>query len=407
MKPFFIFFSLVFSTLSFSQTGIKNDSIHAKIIKMLTPNYKDFEVVKNQVYAVTSTDSLIVFDYKKEKIIKVENHVISVAKNNNQEIVFLNKKNQIVNFKNRSKIQIKIVCEPYKLMLDKKNIPIVITDKGVVYNDKLYEPLNVKYNHVFYRRNSSKDLNKVFLNPDLVFLDSKNRLWLTYDKGEFGEDVLFFDLEKLKFYKDEYLMIDYDYSTNQDRKDNYFVELQKAFPDKIKVSSKDTLYKFPNQLPILNPIRGIVEKEGEFYISQSLIHFFVSSHFTLLYDFDNEGFYKSYDLTQALLEFLPYNNFEPDLYVNEFLGPLHLNKFDNSVYCYSDKGFFKIIESNREYGKKFIFKPWINWSATNKNNLGADINVNKFEFVSENELFFLTSNNGIGYFNGTVVKYFH
>ena len=67
MKPFFIFFSLVFSTLSFSQTGIKNDSIPAIIIKMLTANYKDFEVVKNQVYAVTSTDSLIVFDYKEEK----------------------------------------------------------------------------------------------------------------------------------------------------------------------------------------------------------------------------------------------------------------------------------------------------------------------------------------------------
>ena len=175
---------------------------------------------------------------------------------------------------------------------------------------------------------------------------------------------------------------------------------------KANVTEKDTLYKFSNQLPIFNPIRGIVEKEGKLFISKSLIHFSVDSHFSLLYDFDNGDFYKSFDLTKILLEFVPYNQYETDLYVNEFLGPLHLNKFNKSIYYYSDKGFFKIIEDNGKYDKEFIFKPLINWSVTNRNNLGADINVTKFEFISEKELVFLTTNNGIGYYNGTEVKYF-
>lgn len=241
------------------------------------------------------------------------------------------------------------------------------------------------------------------MNPDLIFLDSKNRLWLTYDRGEFGEDILFFDLEKREFYKDDYLSIDIDYQKTNENQDRYFQDLYKTFPDKIKVMEKDTLYKFPNQLPIYNPIRGIVEKDGNFFISQSLIHFFINSYFYLICDFDNEDFYKSLNLTNSLLEVQDPKGFAM---VNEFLGPLHLNKFNNSVYYYSDKGFFKIIEDEGKYNKEFIFKPWITWSATNRNNLGADINVTKFEFISENELVFLTTNNGIGYYNGTEVKYF-
>ena len=327
-------------------------------------------------------------------------------KNSNNEIIFVNKQNKIIHFKSGNTKQIKIQCEPYILVFDKNSNPIVISDKGLIYEDKIFEPLNVKHNHIFYGIKSMEDKKKVFMNPDLIFLDSKNRLWLTYDRGEFGEDILFFDLEKKEFYRDNYLMLDSDYSLTKDEDDIYFQDLKKTFPDEIKVTEKDTLYKFPNQLPIFNPIRGIVEKEGKLFISQSLIHFSVDSHFSLLYDFDSGDFYKSFNLTKILLEFVPYNQYEKDLYVNEFLGPLHLSKFNNSVYYYSDKGFFRIIEDEGKYNKEFIFKPWITWSATNRNNLGADINVTKFEFISEKELVFLTTNNGIGYYNGTEVKYF-
>ena len=403
MKCKTVIILLMFMNLFFAQTAIKQDSVFAKKIKIFNTNYKEFEVIENIVYAVTNSNYLIVFDLKQDKIIKVKREVISVAKNNKQEIVFLNRHNQIIRYKNGKVKQINIVCEPYKLMLDIKNNPIVISDKGLIYDNKIFEPLNVKYKSVFYGVKSIDDKKRVFMNPDLIFLDSKNRLWLTYDRGEFGEDILFFDLEKREFYKDDYLSIDIDYQKTNENQDRYFQDLYKTFPDKIKVMEKDTLYKFPNQLPIYNPIRGIVEKDGNFFISQSLIHFFINSYFYLICDFDNEDFYKSLDLTNSLLEVQDPKGFAM---VNEFLGPLHLNKFNNSVYYYSDKGFFKIIEDEGKYNKEFIFKPWITWSATNRNNLGADINVTKFEFISENELVFLTTNNGIGYYNGTEVKYF-
>lgn len=403
MKCKIVLILLMFMNLFFAQTAIKQDSVFAKKIKIFNTNYKEFEVVGNIVYAVTNSNYLIVFDLKQDKIIKVKREVISVSKNSKQEIVFLNKQNQIIKYKNGKVRQINIICEPYKLILDKKNNPIVISDIGLIYDNKIFEPLNVKYNRVFYEVKSIDDKKKVFMNPDLIFLDSKNRLWLTYDRGEFGEDILFFDLEKRAFYKDDYLSVDVDYQKTNENEDKYFEDLHKAFPDKIKATGKDTLYKFPNQLPIYNPIRGIVEKDGNFFISQSLIHFFIDSYFCLIYDFDNENFYKSLNLTNSFLEIKDPKGFAM---VNEFLGPLQINKFNNSVYYYSDKGFFKIIEDKGKYNKEFIFKPWITWSATNRNNLGADINVTKFEFISENELVFLTTNNGIGYYNGTEVKYF-
>jgi hypothetical protein len=397
---------LLFFNFFFAQTAIKQDSVFAKKIKLFNTNFKEFEVVGNYIYATTKGDSLIVFNLRNDKITKIISGVVSITKNSNNEIVFINKQNKIIHYKTGKKKQIKIQFEPYILILDKNNNPIVISDKGLVYNDTIFEPLKIQNKHLFYRIKSRDDYRQVFKKPDLVFLDSKNRLWLTYDRGEFGEDILFFDIEKKVFFRDNYLFVFSNYSYEKADRGKYFEDLKKTYPDKIKTTETDTLFKFPNQLPISIPIRGIVEKDAKFFVSQSLIHFSINSHLFLLYDFDKEDFYKSFDLTKTLLEFERYNQYEPDLHVNEFLGPLHLNKFNKSIYYYSDKGFFKIIEDNGKYDKEFIFKPLINWSATNRNNLGADINVTKFEFISEKELVFLTTNNGIGYYNGTEVKYF-
>ena len=125
---------------------------------------------------------------------------------------------------------------------------------------------------------------------------------MTYDRGEFGEDILFFDLERKVFFEDEYLLIDVDYQHTKENRNRYFQDLKKAFPNKIKETVTDTLYKFPYQIPIRQPIRGIVEKDGKFFISQSLMHFSVTSNLLVLYDFDNEEFYKSTNIECELLE---------------------------------------------------------------------------------------------------------
>lgn len=394
------YLSLIFCFAIILNYG-QNDSITAKEVRIFNTNYKEFEVVGSVVYSVTKNNNLVVFDLLSNKIIKTRSNVVSVTKSRNNEIFYITTENKVISDKS-NKISNKIVSNPYKLLLDKTNSPIIISDKGLIYKGKLYEPKNIKYNYRFYGIKSLKDKTRVFENPSLVYLDKKDRLWLTYDRGEFGEDVLFFDLNKKLFFEEDYLMIDVDYPHTKEYNSRYFRELTETFPDKIKVTEKDTLYRFPYQMPIRHPIRGIVEKEGRFFISQSLMHFGVTSNFSVLYDFDSDEFYKSEEIQCQLLECDEFSYFG----ANEFIGPISLNRFNNSIYYYSHKGFFKIIESENKFDKKFIFKPWIFWSATNRNNLGYDINVTKFEFISEKEIVFLTTNNGIGYFNGKEVVYF-
>lgn len=392
------YLSLIFCFAIILNYG-QNDSITAKEVRIFNSNYKEFEVVGSVVYSVTKNNNLVVFDLLSNKIINTRSNVVSITKSRNNEIFYITTENKVISDK-KTEIISNFVSNPYKLLLDKTNSPIIISDKGLIYKGKLYEPKNIEYNYRFYGIKSIKDKTRVFENPDLVYLDKKERLWLTYDRGEFGEDVLFFDLNKKVFFEEGYLMIDADYQYNDEKR--YFGKLIKTFPEKIKVTEKDTLYKFPYQMPIRHPIRGIVEKEGKFFISQSLMHFGVTSNFSILYDFDSDEFYKSEEIECQLLECDEFSYFG----AKEFLGPISLNRFNNSIYYYSHKGFFKIIESENKFNKEFIFRPWILWSATNRNNIGYDINITKFEFIAENEMVFLTTNNGIGYFNGKEVVYF-
>lgn len=394
------YLSLIFCFAFILNYG-QNDSIPAREVRVFNTNYKEFEVVDNLVYAITKSDSLVVFDLLNNKIINSRSNVVSVVKSFDNKMFYITSDNKVVSDKYII-ITNKIISNPYKLLLDKTNSPIIISDKGLIYKEKLYEPKNIEYNHRFYGIKSLKDKTRVFKSPDLVYLDKKERLWLTYDRGEFGEDILFFDLNNKVFFEEDYLMVDVDYQRIKENNSQYFKDLIEAFPDKIKVTEKDTLYRFPYQMPIHDPIRGIVEKEGKIFISQSLMHFGVNSNFSVLYDFDSEEFYKSEEIQCQLLECDEFSYFGS----KEFLGPISLNRFNNSIYYYSHKGFFKIIESENKFSKEFIFRPWILWSATNRNNIGYDINIIKFEFISENEMVFLTTNNGIGYFNGKEVVYF-
>ena len=94
-------------------------------------------------------------------------------------------------------------------------------------------------------------------------------------------------------------------------------------------------------------------------------------------------------------------------FIEEYLGPIQINPFNKSVNYYSNLGFFKLEEfDDCNFSKKLLFRPWIYWTNGLPDAVGYQMNITKFEFISENELVFLTTNNGIGYYNGTEVKYF-
>ena len=69
-------------------------------------------------------------------------------------------------------------------------------------------------------------------------------------------------------------------------------------------------------------------------------------------------------------------------------------------------GFFKIIKERDIYTKELFFAPKLFWKGGLEHSVGYQMSVIKFEFISKTELLFLTSNNGSGYFDGKLVKYF-
>jgi hypothetical protein len=407
-KVHFIFLFLNLNFLLFSQNEEKNDSIPVVQIQITNSNYKDFIVNDKYLYALNSEDILVLIDLETDKRIKTFTRIFALSKNKKNEIVICTR-SSTKNLTNNSSKKIKFKGLPYYLLYDEFNNEIVISDEGVYYSGKMYFPENFKsiFKPIITNQKQKKNLRK----PDLVYLDKEERLWITYDNGEFGEDVLFFDLKNKKFYEEEYLMVDINYSKEKVDSKEYFRRLYSKHSSKIKLVEQDTLYKFPSQIPVYYPIKGIAEDlDNNIYLSQSLMHFSISGSLWVIKKMDEEDFYSKRDLNSILsyddMINESDNSWIKSISIKELLGPLTFNKNDNCIYYYSSDGFFKIVNSNNNFSKVFILKPWIGWSAKNENRIGYDVNVLKFEFNNKNDLFFLTVNNGIGYFDGKSVKYF-
>lgn len=396
---------LFFSIQLFSQ----KDSVNAYQIKVLNTNYKDFLTINKQIYAITKGDSLVVFDFEKGNIEKTIPNTFSIAKTSKNEIYYVNQKGQILltkDFIKTKKIN-KVRGKHSKILVDKNDNSIVITTDGIFYKNNIYTP---EKKCVIYRPNYSDydQENYFFTIPTLTYLDKEEHLWLTYDNGEFGDDVWIFDLKTRKFYEDDYLYLKKNFDASFYKTKEYKKQMTDSFPDKIKMLNNELVYKFPNNLPISKGVKGISENnKEEILISQSTMHFFISGRIAMLTKTNIPNFYKSFSLNEILeYDEVDGNELNNLSFIKEYIGPNNFNVFDNSFYYYSDKGFFKIIRNNNKYTKEFIFRPWITWTSGMSHSLGYQMNVIKFEFISEKEILFLTSNEGIGYYDGKIIKYF-
>lgn len=399
---------LIFSAFSFSQEIRKRDSIPAIQVTLLNTNYKDYIVIDKVVYAITKGDSLVIFNLQLNSIIKTIPNILAIGKTSKKVIFFVDEKMNIrktTDFIKSDSID-DVKGKFPKIFFDKNDSCIIITSYEVFYKNKHHVPTKEfrKYRWIV----NIGERENLLGNPSLVYVDQKERIWLTYDKGEFGHETCFFDLKSRSFFESDYLYL----STRNKTVDYYNSEqhnmdLLDSFPNYIKKVKENLIYKFPNNLPISYGVKGISENNyGEMLISQSLMHFSVDGNLEIYKESEMKDFYYSYNINQIL----EYKNFEGSKsnssYLYEYIGYNNFNTFDNSFYYYSDKGFFKILKENEKYSKQFLFKPQITWTSGMSNAVGYEMNIKKFEFISKSELLFLTSNNGIGYFNGQSVKYF-
>jgi hypothetical protein len=406
MKNIFLIFFLFFSFSFFGQNEIQKDSVPIIDVKLFNTNYKEFKVIGSDVYAITKGDSLIKFNIKTNESSFILNEVLSIT-SNSKYIIGLNKENKVFKIENINDVKI-INSELFKgikknkyfkayKILSFKNEYLIISQSGIIFKNKLFKLTN---NISSFSASKKLGLSK----PDLTFIDSNNLLWMCFDLGEFGEDIVFFDLEKQRYLELKHIFQKEPYFP--EKSSEYKSKMMKSYPNKVKLIDDDLYYKFPYNLPIYCPIQGIAQNnEGKFLIAQSLMHFTLSGG--LVFMIENYNYTKSF-LLKNLVEYEePF--FEDFLNYNiakEYIGTCTYNKFNNSFYYYSDKGFFKIIESDTNAKKELYFKPNLKWKFGLPNSLGYQMNVLKFEFISENKMIFLTSNNGIGYYDTNSVIYF-
>lgn len=247
--------------------------------------------------------------------------------------------------------------------------------------------------------------------PDVVFLDKEQRIWMAYDLGEWGGNGCFFDLRLKEFYCDESLTSLYhDKYGWENVKNPPFELLQKEFPDKIKITDTDTLYKFPHNLYLSNT-KGIAEDDkGNFYITSSMMHFFLEGDISKVIKSNYKDYYKNIYLDNILKHTVKTDSTDGKIYklksIEEYLGPIAFNKYDKHMYYYTNEGFFKIIEQENTYGKQFLFRPYIKWKFGMAHSVGYQMNVTKFEFIEPKTLVFLTSGNGVGIYKDSKITYY-
>ena len=260
-----------------------------------------------------------------------------------------------------------------------------------------------------------------------------NFVWFAYNEGEWGGNVCFFDLNKKEFIYDKWLRLDDDVKYLD--KNDYFEKLNKKFPELIKVTEKDTVYKYPYNSSISSVTKGVAyNNTGDLFITSSggghtmlyatknNFHYYVDGTIVKISK-EEKDYYKSC-FDQEILEdekykiafernFMGFKNKDRELRENILteneinkLGPITFNQFDNKLYFFSTKGFYILNNLDCTFTKKLFFSPPLTCKSQYERDYCLHLNVVKFEFISEKEIIYLTKNNGIGYYNGERIKYF-
>lgn len=424
---------LKYLLLFLSFLGIaQNDNVSTNQINLLNSEYKDFVFVKNTIYAISQNNDLVAIDFKKDKYKIIKKNISAIAKKSNNEIMFGSKEGEIFTLNKRQKIKKtdEIDAEIFSILINSKDEYIIYTNKSIYYNGKDYIP---KKETNFYGKVRAKYTGTKLIKPDFIFLDKMNFLWFAYDEGEWGGIVYFFDLNKKEFIYDDWLSLEDDVKYLD--KNDYFKKLIHKYPELIKITESDTIYKYPYNNDISSVTKGVAydSKDDLFiassggghtmiYATKNDFHYYVDGTIIKISKKDKD-FYKSC-FDERILEdekykiafernFMGFKNKDRELRENILteneinkLGPITFNKFDNNLYFFSSKGFYTLNNLDCTFSKKLYFRPKLTCKSKYERDYCLHLNVIKFEFISEKEIIYLTKNNGIGYYNGESIKYF-
>src|SRR5690606_19902574 len=142
--------------------------------------------------------------------------------------------------------------EIFSILINSKDEYIIYSNKSIYYNNKNYIP---KRETNFYGKGRAKYTGKLLIEHDNINLDKMSYIWFDYDEDSWRGNVRFLDINKKEFIYDDWLRLD-DEVKYKDRND-YFTKLKEKYPEIIKVTERDTIYKYPYNLSISSVAKGV------------------------------------------------------------------------------------------------------------------------------------------------------
>lgn len=345
--------------ISFAQT----DSL-----KNINPNLTKMLVDSENLYALNANGQLYVWDLKtlkKKYTSDTTEDYTSIAKDNlnkiylgtgNGEIYSLNTNDYLTDIY----FHLKKDYSVSDIFFNSKGelfliIPYAIYDpvKDKYWNDFKHQPngMIVSKRYLFFFR---KRTNEYFDMPQYTFIDSKDRIWMTKSFGEFGGSIQIFDTKERKELSSE-------------------------------IDSLDFGLIFPKSV--------FEDKSQNIYITSGLQHFMNSGD---IFKINNNLSTKIYD-SEDFRDTSDTKLFSDGI----FVGPGAYNPYDNKIYFATTDGFYRasIPTEGRIGNPELIFKPELLWDREPLA-IGVSMSLKKIDFTDDNRLVFLTSNNGIGIYDG-------
>jgi hypothetical protein len=353
MKPFLIFL-LCFGF--YSQISLAGEP------------YRDVVLVDQTIWALTSTGSIRLINAKNGVFLnkEIENNtpivVITVDKVGN--VIIADKANNIKKFDNTKQTWNVVTVYSTQIMglaVDDKNRYYIISEKGI------YD-IGSK-THYFTTKSINTDIKHGdnWHMPSAYHIDINNVIWLGYDYGEWGGDLILFDTVKKQF-------------------------IEPSFTSRsLELSGVHSIFDDGNAVYVSSSVHHMTITRG------SLIRF---TNFHLKSLFTSQSRWKTDTIQQGNP---PTTTAIRTMAGGEQIGPAAYEASSDSIYFYSQNGFFR--------GKRgsdlstidkwtFIVKPTLRWSGGQRYAVGAPINVLKLFPVGRGQFYFLSEQDGIGYVNG-------
>ena len=351
---------------------VHKNQAQADSIKTKDISYKSMIIAKDEILAIDNEGKLNVWNLNTlQKTFKSANSstfYLSVSKDKKGQFYLGTKNGEVLRLKSNdfstsSFIKLKKdFWSVQDIIFNSKNQMFLILPFGIY--DPIKDELWKEFDHkgvlmdvyVIDKLGVENRLEKYFSNPEYTFLDSNDVLWMSKTFGEFGSVLQLFDTKSRKIIRDN---------------------------DKLE-------YGYP---------KSVFEDEKQnIYITSGLSHFGQSGEIYKIKNYKTVQTFNSNELKDSEGTKL----FEEKI----FIGPGMYNFLDRKLYISTTKGFYKadISESGKIANLKFLFEPKLSWKQEPLA-IGVDMSILKIEFIKGNRMIFLTSNNGIGLYDGSELRW--